>query len=86
MLRALFSADIIACEDRRVAGQLYHLIKNKNILNEIQERFGSIGLTNLIEADPTDPENLQEDKAHTFYNYSQMDDKQRRKFLRSQTE
>ncbi len=32
MLRALLSADLIGCEDRRVAGQLYSLIRNRNIL------------------------------------------------------
>jgi len=59
MIRALFSADLIGCEDRRVAGQLYQLIKNKNIVNEMNERFGSIGLTSIVEVDPIDPDNIQ---------------------------
>lgn len=32
IIKALFKADIIGCEDRRVAGKLYTLIKNKNIM------------------------------------------------------
>lgn len=47
MLRALLSADLIGCEDRRVAGQLYSLIRNRNILGELNNRFGDIGLTAL---------------------------------------
>lgn len=35
ILKALFKADLIGCEDRRVAGQLYTLIKNKNIIQNI---------------------------------------------------
>lgn len=34
-LKCLFKADLIGCEDRRVAGQLYTLIRNKNILERI---------------------------------------------------
>jgi hypothetical protein len=59
IVRALFSADLIACEDRRVAGQLYQLIRNKNIVSEMDQRFGSIGLTSIVEADPIDPDNIQ---------------------------
>lgn len=51
MLKALFEADLIACEDRRVAGQLYHLIRNRNLLAETTERFGSIGLSDVILSD-----------------------------------
>lgn len=29
IMKCLFQADVIGCEDRRVAGQLYTLIKNK---------------------------------------------------------
>ncbi len=32
IIKALFKADIIGCEDRRVAGKLYTLIKSKNII------------------------------------------------------
>lgn len=32
IIKALFKADVIGCEDRRVAGKLYTLIKSKNIL------------------------------------------------------
>ena len=32
ILKCLYKADLIGCEDRRVAGQLYTLIKNRNIL------------------------------------------------------
>lgn len=48
MMRALFSADLIGCEDRRVAGQLYHLIRSRNLLAEMEESFGSVGLTSLV--------------------------------------
>lgn len=47
MLKALLSADLIGCEDRRVAGQLYSLVRNRNILGEMNEKFGDIGLTAL---------------------------------------
>jgi 16S rRNA C1402 (ribose-2'-O) methylase RsmI len=50
MLRALLSADLIGCEDRRVAGQLYSLIRNRNVLGELNTRFGDIGLTALMPA------------------------------------
>jgi 16S rRNA C1402 (ribose-2'-O) methylase RsmI len=36
ILKALYSADLIGCEDRRVAGQLYHLIRSKNIIKETE--------------------------------------------------
>lgn len=36
VLKALYSADLIGCEDRRVAGQLYHLIRSKNIIKETE--------------------------------------------------
>lgn len=32
IIKALFKADVIGCEDRRVAGKLYTLIKSKNIM------------------------------------------------------
>lgn len=48
MMRALLTADIIGCEDRRVAGHLYSLIKNRNILGDMNDRFGDIGLTSII--------------------------------------
>ena len=32
IIRALFSADLIGCEDRRMAGKLYSLIKNRKVL------------------------------------------------------
>jgi hypothetical protein len=51
MLRALLTADLIACEDRRVAGHLYSLIRNRNILQQANERFGDIGLTALATTD-----------------------------------
>jgi len=35
ILKSLFTADLIGCEDRRVAGQLYTLIKNKNIIQKV---------------------------------------------------
>lgn len=55
MLRALLGADLIGCEDRRVAGQLYSLIKNRNLLGELNERFGDIGLTGLMPIDEKNP-------------------------------
>ena len=33
IIKALYSADLIGCEDRRVAGQLYHLIRGRKIVN-----------------------------------------------------
>lgn len=48
IIKALFTADLIGCEDRRIAGQLYHLIRGRKIINEMEERFGSLGLTGLI--------------------------------------
>jgi hypothetical protein len=36
VLKALYSADLIGCEDRRVAGQLYHLIRSRNIIKETE--------------------------------------------------
>ncbi len=48
MLKMLFQADVIACEDKRIAGQLYTLIRNKKILAEMQDKFGSIGLDSII--------------------------------------
>jgi len=35
ILKTLFKADLIGCEDRRVAGQLYTLIRNRNIIQRI---------------------------------------------------
>lgn len=35
IIKCLFKADLIGCEDRRVAGQLYTLIKNKNIIQKM---------------------------------------------------
>jgi 16S rRNA C1402 (ribose-2'-O) methylase RsmI len=32
IVKALFTADLIGCEDQRIAGLLYNLIKNKNII------------------------------------------------------
>jgi hypothetical protein len=32
IIKALFKADVIGCEDRRVAGKLYTLIKSKKIM------------------------------------------------------
>jgi hypothetical protein len=54
MLRALLTADLIACEDRRVAGQLYSLIRNRNVLGELNSRFGDIGLTALAPVEESD--------------------------------
>ena len=54
ILKALFTADLIGCEDRRIAGQLYHLIRSRKILAEMEERFGSLGLTSLIPVDPNE--------------------------------
>ena len=79
MLRALLTADLIACEDRRVAGQLYSLIRNRNILADMNSRFGDIGLTALVPAEDTDGK--EEVDAHRFYNYSNMGEKERRKFI-----
>ena len=56
ILKCLFKADLIGCEDRRVAGQLYTLIRNKNIVQKVQERFGTIGLSNLIVRDQKEEE------------------------------
>lgn len=36
ILKCLFQADLIGCEDRRVAGQLYTLIKNRNIIQKME--------------------------------------------------
>lgn len=36
IIKALYGADLIACEDRRVAGQLYTLIKNKKIIPKLE--------------------------------------------------
>lgn len=73
MLRALLSADLIGCEDRRVAGQLYQLIKSRNILDAMNEQFGSIGLTSLVEASQANA--AEQESEHKFYNYSNMNDK-----------
>ena len=35
IIKALYSADLIGCEDRRVAGQLYHLIRSRKIVAEM---------------------------------------------------
>jgi hypothetical protein len=35
IIKALFKADVIGCEDRRVAGKLYTLIKSRNIMESI---------------------------------------------------
>ena len=35
ILKSLYKADLIGCEDRRVAGQLYTLIRNKNIIQKV---------------------------------------------------
>lgn len=79
MLKALLTADLIACEDRRVAGQLYSLIRNRNILADMNARFGDIGLTALV---TTEDEGGKEDaNAHRFYIYSNMGEKERRKFI-----
>ena len=57
ILKCLFTADLIGCEDRRVAGQLYTLIRNKSIIEKMEEQFGSLGLTDLIPyLDDTSPE------------------------------
>lgn len=52
IIKALFSADLIGCEDRRVAGQLYHLIRSRNIIKDMEENFGTLGITNIMEVDP----------------------------------
>ena len=49
MLTSLLTADLIACEDRRIAGKLYSLIKNRKLLEESIERFGSEGLGEIVE-------------------------------------
>lgn len=54
MLRALTKADLIGCEDRRVAGHLFSLIRNRNILGDLNDRFGDIGLTAIVPADEKD--------------------------------
>ena len=84
IIKALFKADLIGCEDRRVAGQLYHLIRTRKIVNEMEEVFGSFGLTSVVEVD--EEEVQQEEKAHQFYNYANMNNKERRKFLRKMSE
>ena len=33
IIKALYAADLIGCEDRRVAGQLYHLIRGRKIVS-----------------------------------------------------
>lgn len=48
IIKALFKADIIGCEDRRVAGKLYTLIKSKNIMESMTSDFGEVGLNSLI--------------------------------------
>lgn len=48
IIKCLFKADLIGCEDRRVAGQLYTLIKNRNIIQKMEEKFGTLGLTNIV--------------------------------------
>lgn len=40
IIKALFKADVIGCEDRRVAGKLYTLIKSKNIMQNLTDSFG----------------------------------------------
>lgn len=35
IVKALYAADLIGCEDRRVAGQLYHLIRGRKIVGEM---------------------------------------------------
>lgn len=35
IIKALFKADVIGCEDRRVAGKLYTLIKSRQIIQSI---------------------------------------------------
>jgi hypothetical protein len=35
IIKSLFKADVIGCEDRRVAGKLYTLIKSKNIMENL---------------------------------------------------
>ena len=78
MLRALTKADLIGCEDRRVAGHLFSLIRNRNILGDLNDRFGDIGLTAIVPADEKDGSASNQ---HNFYIYSNMNDKERRKFL-----
>ena len=46
----------------------------------MEERFGTLGLTNLVEVDPEQFQ--EEDQAHQYYNYASMTDRERRKFLR----
>lgn len=48
ILKCLFKADLIGCEDRRVAGQLYTLIKSRNVVQKVEDKFGTLGLTNLV--------------------------------------
>ena len=35
IVRCLFQADLIGCEDQRVAGQLYSLIKNRKLISKM---------------------------------------------------
>lgn len=86
ILKCLFKADLIACQDRRVAGQLYTLIRNRNVLQRVQDKFGTIGISNLVLSDEREEQDEDEstedtEKKHQFYEYSNMGDKQRRKFL-----
>ena len=36
ILKCLYQADLIGCEDRRVAGQLYTLIRGKKIISRME--------------------------------------------------
>ena len=58
ILKCLYQADLIGCEDRRVAGQLYTLIRGKKIISKIEEKFGTIGLSNLI---PSESEPIKDE-------------------------
>ena len=37
--KALFEADVIACEDTRLTGMLIKMLKEKNIRNELYENY-----------------------------------------------
>jgi hypothetical protein len=64
-----------------VAGHLYTLIKNKNIIEKMEDKFGTIGISNISIREKNVNDEDEIEKKYRFNEYLKMNDKKRRGFL-----